>query len=485
MNRYFVWVGVILLTALLSSMAEGLDDRYVQIYNLIQQADGLNDSGQSRPAMEKYREAQTALQDFLAAHPTWNERLVKFRLDYIASKLEPLVLKFPVANALPRTPVAATNSLDNASINLLRPLQDEISRLAAQNLLLEAKLKEAWSVQPARADSGAVKTSAERIKQLEKETDLLKIALQQEQAKGAAPVELSLSKSQKQLVLANKQLQAENDDLKKQWNAANRELSRRNTKSTPLQPGELEKQLEIARARLEVYEARPAPYSSEELALVNQNRPVPTLAATDPGALKKKVKEPPPGAGPLMAEALRAAEAGRFDLAEQKLLVVLRQDERNVYTLTYLAGVQLDMDHLADAEKNLKQALILAPDDPDVLSLLGHLKFLQKNYDEALNSLSLAARLKPEDPKTQYLLGKVLVQKGNRSAAETAFRKVLQSMPGSPDTHFQLAEVYTLQQPPSLQLAQWHYKKALAGGVPRNETLENMMEGKKPSASVP
>ena len=48
MKRHFVLVWAILLTGLLLARGEGPDDRYVQIYNLIQEADAANDSGQAR-----------------------------------------------------------------------------------------------------------------------------------------------------------------------------------------------------------------------------------------------------------------------------------------------------------------------------------------------------------------------------------------------------------------------------------------------------
>ena len=68
--------------------AEGPDDKYVQIYNIIQEADGLNDAGQSREAAIKYFDAEKALKALQAEFPDWNANVVKFRLGYIASKLE-------------------------------------------------------------------------------------------------------------------------------------------------------------------------------------------------------------------------------------------------------------------------------------------------------------------------------------------------------------------------------------------------------------
>lgn len=61
------------------------------------------------------------------------------------------------------------------------------------------------------------------------------------------------------------------------------------------------------------------------------------------------------------------------------------------------------------------------------------------------------------------------------SAAETAFRKALQADPGFADAHANLATVYLTQQPPSVELARWHYKKALAAGAPRNPDLEKKL----------
>ena len=73
-----------------STYAEGPDDNYVRIYNLIQQADNLNQTGQKRSAFEKYTEAQTALKGVQTGSPDWNPKLIQFRLGYVARKLADL-----------------------------------------------------------------------------------------------------------------------------------------------------------------------------------------------------------------------------------------------------------------------------------------------------------------------------------------------------------------------------------------------------------
>jgi hypothetical protein len=73
-----------------SLRAEGPDEQYVRIYQLVQEADRLNDSGQGRAAATKYIEAQEALTRFRGIYPGWNERVINYRLDYVATKLAPL-----------------------------------------------------------------------------------------------------------------------------------------------------------------------------------------------------------------------------------------------------------------------------------------------------------------------------------------------------------------------------------------------------------
>ena len=73
--------------------------------------------------------------------------------------------------------------------------------------------------------------------------------------------------------------------------------------------------------------------------------------------------------------------------------------------------------------------------------------------------------------------------KGQRAAAETALRKAIQLNPNYEDAHYNLAVVYATQKPPFLELARWHYQKALAYGHQANAEVEKMIED-KPAAST-
>ena len=158
---------------------------------------------------------------------------------------------------------------------------------------------------------------------------------------------------------------------------------------------------------------------------------------------------------------------------------MLRQDQKDVPTLANVAAIELELNHLAAAETNIQQAVALAPDDAYSLSVLGRLRFRQARDDEALDALSRAAKLEPENAEIQNFLGMTLCVKGLRGPAETALRKAIQLQPVYGDAHNNLAVIYIAQQPPLVELARWHYQKALAAGNPRNPALEKMLDAKK------
>jgi len=598
--KHFVALGLMLVFGSLQLRAAGPEDQYVGIYSMIEEADRLNDTAQPRPAVTKYLEAQVGLKNLQANNPDWNPKIVAYRIQYIAGKLDGLTAKLTVAPATPNvTP-------GQAMTNQLSSLQEEIGRLANQNALLEAKLREALSVQPASMDPRELAKAEDRVKQLQKERDLLAVTLEQAKAQADAArmvgdpdkAKQELEETRQQLISQTavaSVLQRQNSDLQKQlsefsrklkkpgqsvesfeaglavkeqlamlqasnrvlqteqvamenqlmdwvrrhgsasstrereWerqlaaaqkerdesirklNEVTRELNQRgNQAPAPAAPAtpDLEKQMEALRSKLEIFEARQVPYTVEELALFKQppikiaaaeaKAPPPvrvapaapagtptTAAATTTNApvAKKNPREIPPGAGPLIAEAQRAIDAERFEDAEKKYQEVLRQDENNVYILANLAAVQMDQDKSAEAEKSLTRALAVDPQDSASLYMMGNLRLKQEKYDEAIALLSQSAKLNPDKPQTQFFLGKALIQKGNRGPAETALRKAVQLKPGWGEPHYLLAVLYATQQPSYPELAQYHYKRAIAGGTPRNPEFEHWMENKPATAA--
>ena len=194
---------LVLLLALSGARAEGPDDKYVTIYNLIQEGDSLNSGGQFSRALTKYREAQAALVQFQKDYPDWNSKVVNFRLNYLLGTIGTLLPKVPASaeavpgTATPRPPGASVASPAQPGKPAPPPdwdaqvnnLQNDVRRLQEDKVSLEAKLKEALAAQPAAVDPRELVKADEKIKALLKENDLLKVGLEHEKAKPAAPAD--------------------------------------------------------------------------------------------------------------------------------------------------------------------------------------------------------------------------------------------------------------------------------------------------------
>jgi Flp pilus assembly protein TadD len=222
MKRVFVLAvsaGMLLLSCV---VAEAQDDQYVQLYNLIQEADTLNHSNQAGPALAKYLDAQTTLQKFRKLYPDWNSTVVNYRLNYLASKIAELSARTPppappAAAARPATGGPARPLLPPAEKNAiesqLRALQNLVEQLQADKLVLEARLKEAFAAQPAAADPRELAKAEEKIRAIEKENALLKVTLKQQQTRPTAAGDTNtLERLKRDLAEASRKLaeQAEN-----------------------------------------------------------------------------------------------------------------------------------------------------------------------------------------------------------------------------------------------------------------------------------
>jgi hypothetical protein len=192
------WCSVIvaLFLALSGAWAQGADDQYIQIYNLIQEADKLNNDLQPSDALPKYLEAQTALQRFQNGYPDWNPTVISFRLSYVATKIAALSARVPAPAAAPpgsaATNAAPPPSAGPAQVTQPAPsdweaqlvaLRAQGRQLQTDKAVLEAKLKEALSVPPAAVDPRELARAEEKVRNLPKEKDLLEIGLDQPKAK--------------------------------------------------------------------------------------------------------------------------------------------------------------------------------------------------------------------------------------------------------------------------------------------------------------
>src|SRR6185312_4937099 len=178
------------------------DDQYISIYNQIQQADSLQAAGQTSQALSGYTQALQQLQKFQKVYPDWNQRVVNFRINYLSQKVTSLT--GTVATNAPTTATAPNAQSANASQTTTvaatdaKALQAQIKSLQDENAGLQAKLKEAFSAQPATGNAQELAMAQAQVKSLLKENELLRAATQ----KSSAAPKATDAKDAKELQLA-------------------------------------------------------------------------------------------------------------------------------------------------------------------------------------------------------------------------------------------------------------------------------------------
>jgi Flp pilus assembly protein TadD len=106
------------------------------------------------------------------------------------------------------------------------------------------------------------------------------------------------------------------------------------------------------------------------------------------------------------------------------------------------ALLALRENKLEEAEKQLKEAMRLAPGHPDVLYLQGVLYLRQNKSAEAQKILEKAAQVNPSNARTLAALGTALSNQGKYEEAIVPLEKSLQLNAGGWETHWTLAKAY-------------------------------------------
>ena len=221
----------------------GADDDFIAVYNLIQQADVSRDAGQVGAARRAYADAQQKLAELHRSYPTWNERVIAYRQRYVAEKLAALPPDPNAAEpAKPAAPVtapgvpAAELAPSGEVISQFNALNSQIAQLANEKKLLEAKLREALSAQPAPVDPRELQQAVERISTLQETNKVLLATLEQQQAERKNLVDKVVAEeAQSALNEANRQLL----DQKLGANALAKEKAALEAELKRLQDGEL------------------------------------------------------------------------------------------------------------------------------------------------------------------------------------------------------------------------------------------------------
>lgn len=237
----FLFAAALLSFAAAGVAYAGADDDFIAIYNLIQQADSFRESRQAVTAREAYSNALRRLHELQRSYPTWNERVINYRLRYVAEKLSGLPETAAPASVAPSAPAVVTlggpvntNNLAPAGevIEQFNTLNAEIGRLSADKKLLEAKLREALTAQPAPVDPKEFQQAVERITALQSTNQVLLANLEKQQSDRKNLVERVVA-----------------DEAKAALNEANRQILAQKIAASSLQKerAELEAQLKKLR----------------------------------------------------------------------------------------------------------------------------------------------------------------------------------------------------------------------------------------------
>lgn len=219
-----------LLCTLAAAPAQSVDEFYVRIYNTIKEADTLSNNLQFQPALQRYQEAASALRTLQKGNPSWNEPVVKFRLAYLDERISQLEKKVPAA-AQPATapgtsaaqaPATQQNpAVTEAMEAQMNALREQLSVMQEERGKLEAKLREALAVQPAATNPQELEKANQRIQALQKENDLLKVALDKAKATAVAPAaEAPAAAASKNLSETVAKLEVENKALRERLGQA-------------------------------------------------------------------------------------------------------------------------------------------------------------------------------------------------------------------------------------------------------------------------
>ena len=233
--------------------------------------------------------------------------------------------------------------------------------------------------------------------------------------------------------------------------------------------------------------ARPAPAPAPTAAAVPS--PTPSTAPTQPTPAPVKPvaavssPTPAPNERQLLNEARASLALKQLDRAGTKYTQVLDIDPTNVVAIASLGAIRYQQNHYDEAEDYLRKAVALAPNDPETRSLLGVVFYRRGLIEDSFNELTRAVALDPHNAEAHNYLGLVLNQKGWSAAGEQEVRRAIELNPQYADAHLNLAIIYAKQHTPNVQLAKYHYKKALDLGAPADPEMEALLKKLSESSS--
>lgn len=99
----------------------------------------------------------------------------------------------------------------------------------------------------------------------------------------------------------------------------------------------------------------------------------------------------------LIDRAMLLMQHERYAEAQNALKDILSQDPNNVYALTLMAQVYLNLDNLKEAEECIQSAIAISPDDADLYYVKSRIHLQKNEYDIAEKMISESIELDPNE----------------------------------------------------------------------------------------
>jgi len=212
MKRLLAVAGALVFACALTVRAAGPEDQYLAVYYLLQQGDTASAAGNNAEAAGRYTDALAALQKLQRAYPDWQNNVVSFRLGYLQKRIAAVGGTAGPAGPAPVEPArppgtGVTNAESDAQMGAL---QAQMTALQANNASLQAKLREALAARPAAVDPAQLSRAEELIRDLSKQNELLKVSLDDAQARATAAANAKqVARLRQEVDEANRKLAAE------------------------------------------------------------------------------------------------------------------------------------------------------------------------------------------------------------------------------------------------------------------------------------
>ena len=135
---------------------------------------------------------------------------------------------------------------------------------------------------------------------------------------------------------------------------------------------------------------------------------------------------------PLQVKGAEAYNAGRLDEALGSFQAILKISPRDPEALAHLGSVYIALQNLEEAERYLKQALDVFPEDAFALTEMGRVRALRNDLAGSAELLQRAARSNPDAPEPHYFLAGIFYAQGRKEdfvREKAAFERLRKTSP--------------------------------------------------------